>query len=247
MPLSGMRASTRIRAGWAAAAAVAVLVASAAISNGHSSPSSPIGARSQFVAGTPEARARVGLDTTVYFPSSSPAPAILLAHGFGGSKTRLASQAVSLAGVGYVVLTYTARGFGRSGGLIHLDAPSYEVADASLLISYLATLPQVLKDVSGDPRVGVAGSSYGGGLALLLGAYDKRVDAVAADITWNDLSQALFPNAAERFLAHHGSSARGSRLNLNRRPIRYGGVTHTESTQPTSIYRVNQGNSGQPT
>jgi len=36
----------------------------------------------------------------------------------------------------------------------------------------------------------VAGSSYGGGLALLLGAYDKRVDAVAADITWNDLSQA---------------------------------------------------------
>jgi len=94
------------------------------------------------------------------------------------------------------VLAYTARGFGRSGGLIHLDAPSYEVADASALISYLATLPQVLKDGPGDPRVGVAGSSYGGGLALLVSAYDKRVDAVAADITWNDLSEALFPNAA---------------------------------------------------
>ena len=175
---------------------MSVLVASAAISNGHSSPNPAIGQRTEFVAGTPEAGARVGLDTTVYFPSASPAPAIVLAHGFGGSKTGLADQARSLAGLGYVVLTYTARGFGRSGGLIHLDAPSYEVADASLLISYLATLPQVLKDVSGDPRVGVAGSSYGGGLALLLGAYDKRVDAVAADITWNDLSQALFPNAA---------------------------------------------------
>jgi ABC-2 type transport system ATP-binding protein len=119
-----------------------------------------------------------------------------LAHGFGGSKTDLDSEARSLAEHGYVVLAYTARGFGRSGGLIHLDAPSYEVADASKLISYLATLPQVRKDAPGDPRVGVAGSSYGGALALLLSAYDKRVDAVAADITWNDLSQALFPNAA---------------------------------------------------
>jgi len=153
------------------------------------------GTRSQLVAGTPEAGAAVSLDTTVYFPSTTPAPAVLLAHGFGGSKTDLASQARSLVQRGYVVLAYTARGFGRSGGLIHLDAPSYEVADASKLISYLATLPQVRKDAPGDPRMGVAGSSYGGGLALLLGAYDHRVDAVGADITWNDLSQALFPNA----------------------------------------------------
>jgi len=150
----------------------------------------------QFLTGTPEAGVAVGLDTTLYLPATTPAPAVLLAHGFGGSKTDLDSEARSLARHGYVVLAYTARGFGRSGGLIHLDAPTYEVADASRLISYLATLPQVRKDALGDPRIGVAGSSYGGGLALLVGADDKRVDAVAADITWNDLSQALFPNAA---------------------------------------------------
>ena len=138
----------------------------------------------------------MGLDVTVYSPAVTPAPAVLLAHGFGGSKAALVSEARSLAEHGYVVLAYTARGFGRSGGLIHLDAPSFEVADASRLISHLATLPQVIKDAPGDPRVGVAGSSYGGGLALLLSAYDKRIDAVAADITWNDLAQALFPNAA---------------------------------------------------
>jgi len=160
------------------------------------SSSPAIGAHSQFVAGTPEAGAAVGLDITAYFPATTPAPAVLLAHGFGGSKTDLDSEARLLAQDGYVVLAYTARGFGRSGGLIHLDSPAYEVADASKLLSYLATLPQVIKDARGDPRVGVAGSSYGGGLALLLGAYDKRVDAVAADITWNDLSQALFPNTA---------------------------------------------------
>ena len=151
---------------------------------------------SRFIAGTPEAGAPVGLDTTVYLPATTPAPAVLLAHGFGGSKADLDSEARSLARHGYVVLAYTARGFGRSGGLIHLDAPAYEVADASRLVSYLATLPQVRKDSPGDPRVGVAGASYGGGLALLLSAYDRRIDASGADITWNDLSEALFPNAA---------------------------------------------------
>ena len=178
------------------AAAVVLLATAGAILAAEVSSGPATLIRSQFVAGTPEAGAAVELDTTLYLPATTPAPAVLLAHGFGGSKTDLDSEARSLARHGYVVLAYTARGFGRSGGLIHLDAPSYEVADGAKLISYLATLPQVIKDAPGDPRVAVAGSSYGGGLALLLGAYDKRVDALAADITWSDLSQSLFPNAA---------------------------------------------------
>jgi ABC-2 type transport system ATP-binding protein len=177
-----------------AAAAAVLVVAAGAGAVAASSPA--VRSSSRFVAGTPEAGAPVGLDVTVYLPAKTPAPAVLLAHGLGGTKMGLASEARSLAEHGYVVMAYTARGFGRSGGLIHLDAPSYEVADASRLVSYLATLPQVLKDAPGDPRVGVAGASYGGGLALLLSAYDKRVDAVGTDITWNDLTQALFPNAA---------------------------------------------------
>jgi ABC-2 type transport system ATP-binding protein len=183
-----------------------------------------ISSLSSMIPGTPEAGTAAGLDVTVYLPETTPAPAILLAHGFGGSKGDLNTQARMLAEHGYVVLAYSARGFGRSGGLIHLDAPAYEVSDASKLISYLATLPQVSQDGAGDPRVGVAGASYGGGLSLLLGAYDKRVDAIAADITWNDLSQALFPNAAggqpgvfkklwagELFAAATGDSATGGR------------------------------------
>jgi ABC-2 type transport system ATP-binding protein len=172
------------------------LIAAGAIIAAAVSSGPAVAARTQFVTGTPEAGVAVRLDTTVYFPKATPAPAVLLAHGFGGSKADLDTESRSLARHGYVVLAYSARGFGRSGGLIHLDAPSYEISDASRLISYLATLPQVRKDARGDPRVGVAGSSYGGGLALLVSAYDKRVDAVAADITWNDLSEALFPNAA---------------------------------------------------
>ena len=48
----------------------------------------------------------------------------------------------------------------------------------------------------GDPVVGIAGGSYGGAAALLTASQDKRIDAVVADITWNDLSQALFPQSS---------------------------------------------------
>ena len=148
---------------------------------------------SAFVAGTPEVGGTpVRLDTTLYLPDRpGRRPAVLLAQGFGGSKTGLAPTAELLAEHGYVALAYTARGFGASGGLIHFDSPDFEVRDARLLLDYLVARPQV------DPsRLAVAGSSYGGGLALLLAAYDHRIKAVAADITWSSLSEALFPDAS---------------------------------------------------
>jgi ABC-2 type transport system ATP-binding protein len=142
----------------------------------------------------------VQLDTTLYIPSSaaagSPAPAVVLAHGFGGSKQSVAADARDLAGRGFVVLTYSARGFGRSTGQIGLDDPRYEVADLSTLIDRLAQRNDVLQDGPGDPRVGVAGASYGGALSLLGAAYDTRVDAIVPQITWNSLTTALFPSQA---------------------------------------------------
>ncbi len=178
----------RLRSRWTIAALVAVLAAAIGITLAVGS-SADIKTRQQFVTGTPEGGQPVKLDTTLYLPDSTPAPAILLAHGFGGTKNSVDGEARSLAEHGYVVLTWTARGFGESGGKIHLDQPDFEVADARKLVDYLTTLPQVDKN-----RIGVAGASYGGGLALLLAGYDKRIKAVAADITWNNLEQSLFPN-----------------------------------------------------
>lgn len=138
----------------------------------------------------------VQLDATLYLPAKTPAPAVLLGHGFGGSKGSVQGQAERLAQDGYVVLAWSARGFGASGGLIHVDSPDFEVKDGEKLLDLLATRPEVLTDAPGDPRVGVAGASYGGGLALLLAAQDQRVDAIAPQITWNDLSRSLFPQDA---------------------------------------------------
>jgi ABC-2 type transport system ATP-binding protein len=151
----------------------------------------------------------VELDTSLYLPAVTPAPAVLVAHGFGGSKASVDADARALVARGFVVLTWSARGFGASTGQISLDSPDHEVADARALVDRLATLPEVQQDGPGDPRVGVTGASYGGALALLLAGYDPRVDALAPVITWNDLGQALFPNAAAAASPAAGTPAQG--------------------------------------
>ncbi|GAA0352554.1 CocE/NonD family hydrolase [Streptomyces turgidiscabies] len=138
----------------------------------------------------------VRIDTSFFTAGSdtSRRPAVLLAHGFGGSKDDVRSQAQDLARDGYAVLTWSARGFGRSTGRIGLNDPKAEVADVSKLIDWLATRPEVQLDKSGDPRVGMAGGSYGGAVSLLAAGYDDRVDAIAPAITYWNLADALFPN-----------------------------------------------------
>ncbi|MFF9377868.1 CocE/NonD family hydrolase [Streptomyces griseoluteus] len=133
---------------------------------------------------------------TSYFTSGGGGrrPAVLLAHGFGGSKDDLRAQAEDLAGHGYAVLTWSARGFGRSTGSIGLNDPAHEVTDVSRLIDWLATRPEVRLDKPGDPRVGMAGGSYGGAISLLAAGHDPRVDAIAPAATYWDLADALFPN-----------------------------------------------------
>ncbi|MFD8881467.1 alpha/beta fold hydrolase [Streptomyces erythrochromogenes] len=120
-------------------------------------------------------------------------PAVLLGHGFGGSKDDVREQAERLARDGYAVMTWSARGFGRSGGRIGLNDPEHEVKDVSRLIDWLAARPEVRLDADGDPRVGVSGASYGGAVSLLAAGHDRRVDAIAPEITYWNLADSLFP------------------------------------------------------
>ena len=181
-----------MRSGAVRAATAALLVAPTLLLAACSSGSSAEDLRLPGGPTSAESATPVDLDATVYAPGGVPRPAVILAHGFGGSKADLDERARELSGRGYVVLAYSARGFGTSTGLISMNSPEFEVADASAIIDYLATRDDVLLDGAGDPRVGVAGGSYGGALALLLAGYDGRVDAVASDITWNDLQTSLF-------------------------------------------------------
>ena len=190
-----MRIRWRRATAIAGAAAIVVALGFAA-SKSDDAPSVPTEDVSITVPAGPGDAATIALDARVYEPESTPAPAVLLAHGFGGSKESVDNQARRLARDGFVVLTYSARGFGKSTGTISINDPDREVADARELVSWLAVRPEVALDAPGDPHVGVTGGSYGGALALMLGGTDPRIDAIASAITWNDLGQAFFPNYA---------------------------------------------------
>ncbi|MET7680008.1 alpha/beta fold hydrolase [Streptomyces sp. NPDC005423] len=190
--LPGWRAPRRPRRRTAAVAAAAVVaLAAAGTWTAVASDTPPEVHRSDRVMAVDGVR----LDTS-YFTSgtSGRRPAVLLAHGFGGSKADVRQQAEDLAADGYAVLTWSARGFGKSTGKIGLNDPQGEVEDVSRLIDWLAKRPEVRLDKPGDPRVGVAGASYGGAISLLAAGHDDRVDAIAPAITYWNLADALFPN-----------------------------------------------------
>ncbi len=157
----------------------------------------PLTERAFTVSGTPEPDGDpVSLDLTLVTADPGAArPAIVLAHGFGGSKADSLPIAETLARDGYAVIAYTARGFGDSGGLIHLDSPTYEGADARRIVDFAAGRPEIER-TGDDPVIGFAGASYGGAVSLLAAALDPRVDAVVPSFTWNSLGQALFPQHA---------------------------------------------------
>ncbi|KUM90520.1 MULTISPECIES: alpha/beta fold hydrolase [Streptomyces] len=186
MDLRRLRRPRRI----AAAASVVVLAAAGTWTAAASDDPPPVHRADQIMSID-----GVRIDTSYFTTNGTERrPAVLLGHGFGGSKNDVRQQAEDLARDGYAVLTWSARGFGRSTGKVGLNDPDAEVKDVSKLIDWLARQPQVRLDKPGDPRVGVAGASYGGAISLLAAGHDDRVDAIAPSITYWNLSDALFPN-----------------------------------------------------
>jgi ABC-2 type transport system ATP-binding protein len=140
------------------------------------------------------------IDTRLYVPDNAspatPQPAVLITHGFGLSKNapEVVANATFLARHGYVVLTYTAQGFGASSGCVTLQSRTYDVKDAQQIVTALLDpRPDVLRDDKG-PLVGMVGGSYGGGIQLNLAQADERIRAIVPGRTWNSLQYSLDPN-----------------------------------------------------
>ena len=140
------------------------------------------------------------LAATFYEPSTDgPHPAILTTHGWGGNKSDPQPLAEVYASNGFVALGYTSRGFGQgenadpSGGEVH-STSELERQDASALIDYLAQQNAVMTDGENNPRIGMDGTSYGGGIQMRTASVDDRLDSIVPRATWNNLAQALAPN-----------------------------------------------------
>jgi predicted acyl esterase len=140
----------------------------------------------------------VPMDVDVTLPPSGdgPFPALVIMHGYGGSKRSFQSTTpdgnggssyhynnVYYAQQGYAVITPSARGFGRSCGVIdsrtpgacdrgwlHLADQRYEVRDTQYLLGLLAD-----QRVIRPQAIGVTGMSYGGMQSLSLGRLRDRI------------------------------------------------------------------------
>lgn len=117
---------------------------------------------------------------TLYIPEGDSAKAaVALGHGWGMvAGGDLEDYARKVVDRGIVALTFDYRNLGNSDGLPrqHLD-PQKQVEDYKAAISFLRSQPEV------DPeRIGIWGSSYGGGHVLTVAATDPRVKCVVSQV-----------------------------------------------------------------
>ncbi|WP_102142555.1 CocE/NonD family hydrolase [Mycobacterium hubeiense] len=97
---------------------------------------------------------------------------------------------------GYNVVTWDPRGEFDSGGVLQLNNPQFEGRDVSAIIDWVADQNAVQLDSALDPRMGMVGGSYGGGIQFVTAANDHRIDAIAPSIAWNSLNSSLYPSGA---------------------------------------------------
>lgn len=141
------------------------------------------------------------------------APLILHGHGFGGSRLTARGETSlyeSLSGgalpstdaarraadAGYFVISFDQRGFGDSGGHVHIMDPDIEGRDIVALLDWAETeMPHHhrLAHRDGRPLVGALGLSYGGAFQLAGALHDARFAAIIPTATWHDLRYSLAP------------------------------------------------------
>ena len=162
-------------------------------------------------------------------------PAITMAHGYAGVKEHgLEPFARAFAEAGFVVLLHDHRGFGASEGTPRHDIdPWRQVADWRRAISFLESL-----DVVDPARIGLWGTSYAGGHAIVLGATDRRLRCVVAQVpTISGYEQGLRRIPPENVAAIEEAFADDDRAQLRGEPPRRQAIVSADSAIPAS-YRA---------
>lgn len=150
-------------------------------------------------------------------------PGILLCHGWGGLKDHLARYAEKFARAGYLAMTFDYRGWGESDGRVIAtsDAPPLleagertlkvrvlrevvdpvdQTTDVRNCLAFLASEPGIDRS-----RIGIWGTSYGGGHAVFTTGNDDRIKAAVAQIGGFGFPDQYKPAARARA----GDKARG--------------------------------------
>lgn len=145
--------------------------------------------RDNFVVDSAYGGETVSLSANVFWPKAAEGivfPAIICPSSWGLNEHEYTVQAKRFAEEGYVVFSYTPRGFYKSTGMIEVAGPE-DMADLSACIDW------VVEKVPADPdRIGMAGISYGAGISLLGSAHDERIKTVFSMSGWAELGEALY-------------------------------------------------------
>ena len=131
--------------------------------------------------------------------SGARVPAVAMAHGVGAVKEMyLEPFARYFAEAGIAVLLFDYRSFGASGGEPRQRVfPRDQIEDYRSALTWLSLQPQIDAE-----RLGIWGTSFGGGTVLHVAAYDPRVKAVVSQVGAMDLYQITrVAMGAEQFAA----------------------------------------------
>ncbi|HEX7321678.1 MAG TPA: alpha/beta fold hydrolase [Mycobacterium sp.] len=111
------------------------------------------------------------------------APLLVMAHGLGAVRTmRLDAYAERFAAAGYACLVFDYRNFGDSGGRPRqlLDV-KMQLADWAAAVTYAKTLPGI-----DHARIGVWGTSFGGGHVIATAARVPGIAVAVAQCPYTD-------------------------------------------------------------
>jgi dienelactone hydrolase len=146
----------------------------------------------------------IALDADVYRPTDlapeAALPAVVLCHGWGGSKLTAERYVALFASAGMITLTFTQSSWFDSGSPLQLigDAPDLDdgtevrahvrfIRDLVDPFAWAANLRAALDYIEGEPgvdpaRIGLWGTSFGGGIAVHLAANNPHVKALAVQV-----------------------------------------------------------------
>lgn len=125
-------------------------------------------------------------------PPKSGFPAIIFVNSWVLDEHQYLLQARQFAEKGYLVLSYSARGWGCSGGMVNVTGDK-DMQDLTAIIDWLEADTQV------DPaNIGISGISYGSGISLMGLAKEPRIKTAVAMSTWASLTESLYQHQTPR-------------------------------------------------
>ena len=162
-----------------------------------------------------------------------PRLAVTMAHGYAGVKEGLEQFARAFAEAGFVVLVHDHRNFGASDRAERGDIdPWQQIADWRHVMSFLENQPEV--DVA---QIGIWGTSYAGGHAIVLGATDRRLRAVVAQVpTISGFEQVLRRVPPEGIASLEKTFTEDDRGQLRGEPMHRQLIVSDDLTVPASYH-----------